>query len=122
MTAKEKHVWDDWDEDTPAVVLKRYLATFGEPEPIPRPPTYRHPDTRTRGWHYEDFDPDRLGSGQPHVAPDPRRPRWVTCPKEPSERALERLHLGLSCPIAAIDHQHGRRAPSDPYRPPREDE
>ena len=114
VEATRKNELDEWDEDTPVEVLKRYLATFGEPKSVPAETQFK----RLPGYkYYEDYTIDDRMAGKPHCAPDPRRPRWVSCPNGHRDRALELLHLGLSCPIAIVGAR-GRRAPSDPYKPP----
>jgi hypothetical protein len=97
--------WDDWSEDTPVEVLRRYLATFGEPAPIeaPRQPESPRPRAGHRGEPWDEL----RGCGHPRRSREFRG--WRSAPKEQNELRLERIALGLECLIAVVDYRTGRR-------------
>ena len=105
--------WDDWDEDTPVEVLKRYLATFGEPAAVKTERHYHPPDPDQNYYRPPEF-PGGCGAGRPRASRDWRAPAWVSGPdwraEEEHDRRLEELHLGLSCPVSICDYRYGRRA------------
>ena len=104
---------EDWG-DAAEEARKRYVGTFGEPEapkPKPRPPPKPKPHPPIKeapcSASIDDDHPLRLLAGKYNTVG-----YWRSGPRgDVNELSLERLHLGLTCPLAYVDESHGRRRP-----------